>query len=92
MVITEDVLKQIVWRINLVPELSGCIVGFYGNMTCRTIGFPSCVTPNSENIAVIVEEVAVSNGPTNAKGPAPQAVTHTEAQQIVKTDPDSDRS
>jgi hypothetical protein len=63
MVITEDVLKQIAWRIQIVPELSGCAVGFYGNLTCRTIGFPSCVTPNSENVAVIVEEVV---GPERA--------------------------
>jgi len=55
--IPESVLKQIVARIHATRELAGCVVGYCGGGTCRTIGYPSSVTPNSENVAVIIEEV-----------------------------------
>jgi hypothetical protein len=38
---------------------------------CRTIGYPSCVTLNSENVAVIIEEVVLK---------APVAATPTTTQ------------
>jgi hypothetical protein len=55
---------RVVSHIHSYPDLAGCIVGFHGNGLCRTIGYPSCVTPNSENIAVVVEEVELSTSPT----------------------------
>lgn len=83
MTIAEDKLKEIVWRIHVIPELSGIIIGYYGDSGCRIIGFPSCVTPNSENVAVIVEEVSVPAGIRGARDKqAP--VNHKEVQQIVK--------
>jgi hypothetical protein len=33
--ISEDILKQAVWRIHSMPDLAGCIVGFHGNGMCR---------------------------------------------------------
>jgi hypothetical protein len=80
---TETTLKEIVWRIHVVPELAGCTIGFYGNGVCRIIGYPSCVTQNSENIAVIVEEVALTKG-TSSQGANVEKPSHAETQQIVR--------
>jgi hypothetical protein len=55
--IPEDALKKIVWQIHSLPDLAGCAVGYYGDGMCRTIGYPSCVTLNSQNVAVVIEEV-----------------------------------
>jgi hypothetical protein len=60
--IAENVLKRIVWEIHQCQDLAGCTVGYYGDNACRTIGYPSCVTSNSENVAVIVEEVVLQLG------------------------------
>jgi len=57
--ISDDVLQRAVYKIHACPELAGCIVGYWGDGVCRTIGYPYCVTPNSENVAVIIEEVAL---------------------------------
>jgi hypothetical protein len=77
MTIPEPVLKQIVWQIHGMHELAGCVVGYYGDRTARTIGWPSCVTLNSENVAVVVEELSLQ-GSATAK-----IVTAPTARQIV---------
>jgi hypothetical protein len=85
--IPEDVLKKVVWQIHSFPELAGCVVGYYGDRGCRTIGYPSCVSPNSENIAVVIEEVILvgsgaagaaqsSSRPVPVPPPVPAAVTN----------------
>ena len=35
MTIAEDKLKEVAWRIHVIPELSGCIIGYYGDSGCR---------------------------------------------------------
>jgi hypothetical protein len=77
--IPESVLKQAVWRIHSCPDLAGCIVGYYGDGMCRTIGYPSCVTLNSENVAVVIEEV-VLNAPVAAMASASTTPTPASPQ------------
>jgi hypothetical protein len=72
--ISDEVLRKVVWCIHSKHELAGCVIGYYGDNMCRTIAYPSCVTPNSENIAVIIEEVVIlqaSGGSSSAPPPAP---------------------
>jgi hypothetical protein len=59
--ITDSQLKQIVAAIYEEPQLRGCVVAFYGNGQCREIGTPFCYSPNSSNVAVVVEEVIVDD-------------------------------
>lgn len=55
--ISETGLRQLVQLVHSEPELAGCIVVFYGNNECRVIGHPFCANPNSENVAVVIEEL-----------------------------------
>jgi hypothetical protein len=55
--VSDQALRKIAWHIQHAPGFEGVFVGFYGNGMCRVIGYPSSVTPNSANVAVIVEEV-----------------------------------
>jgi hypothetical protein len=81
--IPENVLNQAVWRIHSVPDLAGCIVGYHGNGVCRTIGYPSCVTPNSENVAVIIEEVVLTTPVAAVSATAQPVVASPQARSIV---------
>ena len=63
---SEKVLRMIVRKIQANPELAGCVIGYRGGGQCRVIGYPSCVTPNSENVAVVIEEVYVPSAPRAA--------------------------
>lgn len=77
--IPETTLKEMVWRIQTTPGLEGCLVGYVGDNGCRVIGHPSCTTPNSENVAVVIEEVYV---PQDA--PAPTAKPETSVLSKAK--------
>jgi hypothetical protein len=59
--VSDEALNKIAWHIQHAPGFEGVMVGFYGNGMCSVIGYPSSVTPNSANIAVVVEEVVLDN-------------------------------
>jgi hypothetical protein len=84
--IPETVLKQMVARIHATRELAGCAVGYYVDGTCRTIGYPSSVTPNSENVSVVIEEIAFAeNAPqVNAPKGGGAATTGTYGEAFLK--------
>lgn len=80
--LSDDTLKKIVWQIHRLPDLAGCVVGYYDSYSCRTIGYPSCVTLNSENIAVIIEEVQLSTPPALT---SPQPVSAPPQAKSIAT-------
>lgn len=77
----ETVLKQMVARIHATRELAGCAVGYYVDGTCRTIGYPSSVTPNSENVSVVIEEIAFAENAPQVNVPK-----GAELQQPARTE------
>lgn len=82
--LNDDTLKKIVWKIHSFPDLAGAVVGYHGNGVSRTIGYPSCVSPNSENIAIVVEEVALRtpvSGLSAKPTPAPSHVRSIATNQ-----------
>lgn len=84
-VIPERALRLIVQRVHAVPELAGCLVGYHGGGQCRVIGYPSCVTPNSENVAVLIEEVILPPLPgsdESAPPPVPTRATVTNRSKL----------
>lgn len=82
-VISDADLSKLAWHIHSFRELAGCVVGFHGNGLCKTIGYPSCVTPNSELVAVVIEEVAVSKAPAVTAKATPE-VAPPQVKEIVK--------
>jgi hypothetical protein len=59
--IPERLLSQIVNKIHSIPQLGGCAVGLYGNNQSRMLHLGQSVTPYSDRIIVIVEEVWVDD-------------------------------
>jgi hypothetical protein len=59
--VSERVLSEMVGRIQRFPDLAGCVVGFQGNGSCRVLRPGACVSPTSENVAVVIEEVIVDD-------------------------------
>jgi hypothetical protein len=71
-------------RARRASGLEGCLIGLHDNSQGRVIGHPSCVTPNSENIAVVVEEVLLPEDktlPTNLQAPS---MPSTAARELVR--------
>lgn len=59
--IPEPILREMVRRIHSFSQLRGCMVGFQGNGQSRVLDPGSCVTPTSERVIVLIEEVQISD-------------------------------
>jgi hypothetical protein len=59
--ITQKTLDLMVKKIHSFPELSGCPVGFYGNGQCQLLHGGYSGSPNSDRVAVIIEEFAIED-------------------------------
>jgi hypothetical protein len=83
-VIPEELLRRMVWKIQTTRGLEGCIVGLYAAQSCRVIGHPSCVTPNSENVAVVIEEILLPASDTTLSPARGASAPNVDAQEFVK--------
>ena len=59
--LSEEQLQQIVKCVYDQPQLRGCIVAYCGDGQCREVATPFCFSANSENAAVVFEEIVVSD-------------------------------
>lgn len=59
--LSEEQLQQIVKCVYEQPQLRGCVVGYCGAGLCRELATPFCFSANSENVAVVLEELVIAD-------------------------------
>lgn len=65
--LSEERLQQLVKCVYDQPQLRGCIVAYCGEGQCREVASPFCFSATSENVAVVLEEIAVTDGGITAE-------------------------